>query len=71
MSSHNLKCKVYPHKKLNTSKEVIRNKELFLAILEETHAALGKQGVTYYKRITIRRGEEEIQVHAFWYLTNP
>ena len=30
-SNHNLKCKTCLHEKLNTSKEVIRNRELFLA----------------------------------------
>ena len=33
--------------------------------------SLGKQGVTDYKRITIRRGNKDIQNHTFRHLTNP
>ena len=57
---NNLKCKVYPHKKL-ISKEVIRNNELSLAIPKEIKTALGMQGVTDYKRITIWRDGKELQ----------
>ena len=32
---HNLKCQAYPHAKLNTSKGVVRSKELSLATPEE------------------------------------
>ena len=62
---HNLKCKAYPHERLNTSKGVIRNRDLSLAISEEIKTALGKQEVTDYKRITIERVGEEIQMHTF------
>ena len=57
---HDLKCKTYPHEKFNTSKGIIRNKELFLATLEEIKTALEKQSIIDYKKITIRRGGEEI-----------
>ena len=54
------KFKVYPHEKLNTLQGVIKSRELSLATAEEITAALGKQGITEYKRIIIRKGREEI-----------
>ena len=49
--------KVYPHENLKTS-----NRQLFLARPEEIKIALGKQ--MDYKKITIRRGGEEILSRA-------
>ena len=54
---------MYPHEKPNTSKGVIRSRELALAIEDEIASALGKQGVTNIKRISIRKGEERIQTN--------
>ncbi len=45
---HMTKCRTYPHEKLNTSKGVIRSRELVLAT-EEKSAALGELGVTNIK----------------------
>ena len=45
---HNLKCRAYPHTKLNTSEGVVRSKELSLATLEEIETAFKK---TRNKRI--------------------
>ena len=53
------KCRAYLHEKLNTSKGVIRSRELALATKEEIASALGKQGVTNIGRISIRKGKEE------------
>ena len=47
----------YPHEKFNTSKGV-RGRELALTTEEEIASALGKQGVTNIRRISIRKGEE-------------
>ena len=55
---HTTKCRAYPHEKLNTSKGVIRSRELALATEDEIASALGKQGVTNIKRISIKKGEE-------------
>ena len=55
---HTTKCRAYLHEKLNTSKGVIRSRELALATEDEIASALGKQGVTNIKRISIRKGEE-------------
>ena len=38
---HTTKCKAYPYEKLNTSKGVLKSRELALATAEETSAALG------------------------------
>ena len=57
---HTTKCRAYPHEKLNTSKGVIRSRELALATEDKIASALGKQGVTNIKRISIRKGEERI-----------
>ena len=55
--------KAYPHEKLNTSNGVIRIRELFLATAEEITATLGKQGFKDFKRITTRKGGEQIQAN--------
>ena len=62
---HTTKCRAYPHEKLNTSKGVIRSRELALATEDEIASALGKQGVTNIKRISIRKGEERIQTNTY------
>ena len=62
---HNLKCWVYPHTKLNTSKGVIRSWELLLATPEEIEMAFKKQWVKEYKRVTIRQNDEIIQTYTY------
>ena len=59
---HNLKCHAYPHAKLNTSKGVVRSKELSLATLEEIETAFKKLGIKEYRRVTIRRNDETMYV---------
>ena len=44
-TSHNLKCKIGSPKKLNTSKRVIRNRQLSSATPEEIKTTFEKQGV--------------------------
>ena len=60
----NLNCCAYPHAKLNTSKGVVRSKELSLAKLEEIETAFKKQGIKEFRRVTIRRNEI-IQTHTY------
>ena len=67
---HNLKCKAYPHERLDTSKGVIRNRDLSIATPEEMTTALGKQAFTDSKRITTRKGGEEIQTHTLILIFN-
>ena len=62
---HTTKCKTYPLKKLNTLKGVIKSRELSLVTTEEIRAALEKQGVTDYRRITVRKGRVEIQMNVY------
>ena len=62
---HNLKCRTYPHAKLNSSKGVVRSKELSLATQEEIKTAFKKQGIKEYRRATIRRNDETIQTHTY------
>ena len=62
---HTTKCRAYPHEKLTTSKGVIRSRALALATEDEIASALGKQGVTNIKRISIRKGEERIQTNTY------
>ena len=64
---HNLKCKTYQHEKVNTSKGIIRNRELSL---KEIKLALEKQVFTDYIKITIKSGEEKIQTHAYILIFN-
>ena len=54
------KCKAHLLEKLNTSKGDIWSRELALPT-EEMSAALGKQGITSTKIITIRKREEKIE----------
>ena len=58
------KYRAYPHEKLNTSKGVI-SRELALATEDEIASALGKQGVTNIKRISIRKSEQRIQINTY------
>ena len=62
---HNLKCCAYLHAKLNTSKGVVRSKELSLASLEEIETASKKQGIKEYRRVTTRWNDEIIQTHTY------
>ena len=64
-SFHTVKCRVYPHERLNTSKGVIRIRESALATAKEMIAALRKQGVTDIRRIFFRKGEELIQTNIY------
>ena len=61
---HTTKCRAYPHEKFNTSKGVIRNRELTLATEDKIASALEKQGVTNI-RISTRKGKEWIQTNTF------
>ena len=64
-SFHTTKCRAYPHERLNTFKGIIRSKELALATAVEMTAAMGKQGATNIIRITLRKGEEQIQTNTY------
>ncbi len=46
---HTTKFRAYPHDELNSSKGVIRNRELVLNTEEEIASILGKLGVTNIK----------------------
>ena len=62
---HTTKCRAYLHEKLNTSKGVIRSKELALTTEEKIESALGKQGVTNIRRISVRKGEQQLQTNTY------
>ena len=62
---HNLKCCAYPYAKLNTSRGIVRSKELSLVTLEEIETAFKKQGIKEYRRVTIHRNDETIQTHTY------
>ena len=47
---HNLKCRIYPHAKSNTSNGVVRSKELSLAKLEDIETTFKKQWWNHTKR---------------------
>ena len=64
------KCKAYAHNRLNTSKEVIRNTELYLGTQVEIKPALEKPGVTVYKRITIKKCCEKILISTYILIFN-
>ena len=62
---HTTKCWGYPHEKLNTFKGVIRSRELALATEDEIASTLGKQRVTNIKRISNRKGKQQIQTNTY------
>ena len=62
---HNLKCCTYPHAELNTSKGIVRSKELSIATSEEIETAFKKQGINEYRRVSIRQNDETIQTHTY------
>ena len=62
---HTMKCRAYSHEKLNTSKGVIRSRDMALATKEEIALALGKQGVTNIRSVSSRKGEEWIQTNTY------
>ena len=62
---HEYKCKVFPHKTLNTSKGVVRSYELSLATEEEIKTELAKQGVTNHIRINIKRNDKIITTNTY------
>ena len=62
---HNLKYKVFPHERLNTSKGVIRYKDLSRATSKEIKTVLGKQGIINNKRINIWKGGKEMQTYTY------
>ena len=52
---NNIAIKTYPHKSLNTSKGVVRSKELSLCTLEEIKKELKRQDVIDVKRVSIKK----------------
>ena len=65
---HTLKIKTYSLKTLNSSKGVVRNKELSHCSREEILAELKNQGVTDIKRITIKK---ENQTNTYILIFDP
>lgn len=65
ISFHNLKRKAYHHKRFNTSKGAIKNRELSLAAPEEINTALRKQGVTNYRKIKKGAINKFRHIHIF------
>lgn len=64
-SFFNNKVRVYPHPTLNSSRGVIRCKELSVCSLEVIKEELADQGVTDVKRISIKRNGEVIQTNTY------
>ena len=62
---HNMKIKSYPHEKLNSSKGVVRSRELPLCTLEEVKTELKSQGVIDARRISIRREGKVIETNTY------
>ena len=59
-----IKCTISPHKTLNSSKGIIRDRRLFCCSEEEIKENLASQGVTHVKRITIRRDKEQVKTNT-------
>ncbi|KAK6189066.1 hypothetical protein SNE40_005111 [Patella caerulea] len=61
----NIPIKVAPHNSLNSSRGVIRSQDLEGSSEEEMLENLASQGVTYVKRISIRRNGNIIQTNTY------
>ena len=59
---HIRKWRAYPRKELNTSKGVIRSREL---VTDADIASLRKNWEIHYRRISIRKGKKRIQTNTF------
>ena len=62
---HSTKCRAISHEKPNTSKGVIGSKKFAFATEKERALALGKQRVTNVRRISVRKGEGQIQTKIY------
>ena len=58
--------KVYPHKQLNTSKGVIRCRELTGTSETEIKSELSSQGVIDVKRVTVKKGQDRVETNTLF-----
>ena len=70
-SFHTTKCRADVHERLNTSKGVIKSRELVLATAEAIIAALTKQGVINIRKIAVSKGKEQIETKTYNMSQNP
>ena len=59
-----IKCTVSPHKTLNSSKGIIRDRRLFCCSEEEIVNNLASQGVTHARRIKMRKGDKLVDTNT-------
>ena len=59
-----LRCQVSPHRTLNTSKGIIRDRRLYCCSEDEIKEGLAKQGVTNVRRIQIRKNNEMVKTNS-------
>ena len=62
---HMTKCRAYLYEKLNSSKGVIRSRELALATEDAIASTLGKQELTNRRRISFGKGKQRIQTNTY------
>ena len=62
---NNIAVKTYPHKSLNTSKGVVRSKELSLCTLEEIKKELKRQDVIDVKRVSTKKEGKSIETNIY------
>ena len=60
----NIKCRITPHRTLNTSKGIIRDRRLYCCSEEEIQENLASQGVTHVKRIKIRKDKDLVNTNT-------
>ena len=60
-----IKIKAFPHRSLNSSRGVVRSKELSLCTLEELKSNLKTQGVTDVRRVSFKRNDEMIPTNTY------
>ena len=62
---HNLQIRAYPHKNLNTSKGVVRSKDLSVCTIEEIKKELNNQGIIDVRRISIKKENQTILTNTY------
>ena len=57
---------IYPHKTLNSSRGVVRCRDLSYCTIEEIEENLSSQGVTAVKRVSVRRDNTTLQTNTYF-----
>ena len=60
-----IQVRCYPHRSLNTSKGIIRDRRLFCCPEDEIRDELSSEGVTHVRRLTFKKGDEVKKTNSY------